>query len=170
MINSTERLILRNFDINDAAQLFELNANPKVLQFTGDKVFSDVNEAQNFIKAYDHYKKFGFGRWAVIRKKDHAFLGWCGLKQHDTYVDLGFRLKETYWNKGYATEAAQACIEYAFNHLQLTELICRVSKDNKASIRVIEKLGMNFFKYDECEGISDAAYYQLKAKDWQAKP
>lgn len=101
----TQRLLLREFQGEDALGLFQLNENPNVLKFTGDLPFTSINSAKEFILNYDHYKKYGFGRWAVIRKVDQAFLGWCGLKQHDQYVDLGFRLKEKYWNQGYATES-----------------------------------------------------------------
>ena len=106
------------------------------------------------------------GRWAVIRKKDDAFLGWCGLKKHeDGMVDLGFRLMKKYWNKGYATEAAKACVDHGFNTLGLKEIIGRAAQENMASINVLEKCGMDFWKEDECKGIDDSVYYRIRKVD-----
>lgn len=59
----------------------------------------------------------------------------------------------------------QVCIQFASDELDVKQLICRVSRENEASIRVIKKLGMTFLKYDDCEGIPDAAFYSLTIKN-----
>lgn len=63
---------------------------------------------------------------------------------------------------GYATESAKAVIDYGFNNLGLSEVIGRASKDNIASVRVLEKLGMEFWKRDTCEGIPNSVYYKIE--------
>lgn len=158
----TPRLILREFSIKDAQGLYQLNLNPEVIRYTGDPPFTSVEEAKHFVEQYDAYKKNGFGRWTVIEKKSGQFIGWCGLKYHqEGYVDLGFRFLQEKWGNGFATESSKACIKYATLELNLKQLIGRVLPDNKASIRVLEKLGFTYLKSDSCNGMQNARYYEL---------
>ena len=158
----TPRLILREFDVSDADKMYLLNLDPEVIRFTGDKPFASVKSARDFLAGYQDYRKNGFGRWAVILKKGNGFIGWCGLKRNEEgFVDLGFRFFKSVWNRGFATESAEACIEYGFSRLSLSEIIGRVARDNRASVRVLEKLNMTFWKTGACEGIPDALYYRI---------
>ncbi|MFP9113680.1 GNAT family N-acetyltransferase [Flavobacterium sp. RHBU_3] len=159
MITQTPRLLLRNLTETDAQHFYELNLDPDVLQYTGDSVFESVEAARVFLTNYQNvYKKYGFGRWAVIRKEDNAFLGWCGLKySEDTKEhDLGFRFFKKYWGNGYATEAALASVQWGFTQPAITEIVGRAMEANSASIRVLEKCGMklrNFFDFEGEDGV-----------------
>ncbi|UOE42432.1 GNAT family N-acetyltransferase [Chryseobacterium suipulveris] len=95
---------------------------------------------------YDHYEKYGFGRWSVLHKETQEYLGWCGLKYDEALdeVDLGFRFYQKHWRKGFATEAAKKCIEIGFAQLRLKKIVGRVMPENRASIKVLEKVGMSF--------------------------
>jgi len=157
-ILETERLILRELTPKDSRYFYELNLSPNVIKYTGDKAFETIMEAEKFLKKYTDYQINGFGRWAVTDKSNNEFLGWCGLK----YVadldetDIGFRFFEKHWNKGFATESAKACIKYGFENLNLKTIIGRAMKENVASIKVLEKLGMNYekeFDFDEHLGL-----------------
>lgn len=159
----TERLILREFQLTDAEHLFELNADPEVIQYTGDPAFASLQEAIDLITNYDQYKLYGYGRWSVVTKDEGEFIGWCGLKNHpqEGFIDLGYRLFKSVWGNGYATEAAKACLDYGHYELGIEEIIARVLPDNRASIRVIEKIGMTYFKTGTCgHDIDDARYYK----------
>lgn len=159
-IHETTRLILREMTPEDAQGAYDLNSDPEVIQYTGDKSFETVEEARIFLTNYDHYRKYGFGRWAVIRKEDNAFLGWCGLKytpEKDEY-DIGFRFFKKYWNKGYATEAATACLEKGFNEFNMQVIVGRAMKDNTASIHVLQKIGLRYWKDDGCGGEAGVVY------------
>ena len=91
-IIETPRLILREFTVDDAYKIWELNSDPEVIKYTGDPPFENVENARKFIENYEEYKKTGFGRWAVIKKDSNSFLGWCGLKLNEqNLVDIGFR-------------------------------------------------------------------------------
>lgn len=142
----TERLKLRKFLPKDSLGFFHLNNDPKVLEFTGDSPFLSENEALKFIQSYDHYQKFGFGRWSVILKETGEYLGFCGLKFTEELdeVDIGFRFFRNCWNKGFATESSLAVLDFAFSELKLKRIVARTMPENKASIRVIEKIGMRF--------------------------
>jgi RimJ/RimL family protein N-acetyltransferase len=162
VILKTERLELREFLPQDAEQMYQLNLDPEVIRYTGDPPFASIVEAADFLSAYDDYSRNGFGRWAVIRKQDGAFIGWSGLKRHDDgMVDIGFRFFQHEWGKGYATESAKAVLDCGFNELKLEEIIGRAAKANTASIRVLEKLGMRYWKEAPCHGIPDAMYYRV---------
>ncbi len=159
----TERLILREFELTDAEAMFNLNSDEEVLRYTGDKQFESIEDANNFFKNYPDYEKNGFGRWALVTKGDKEVIGWCGLKKHeDNTVDIGYRIFKNQWNKGYATEASIACLEYGFQVFELDEIIANAATENKASIRVMEKIGMEFQQNMACEGIEDAVRYIKK--------
>ncbi|QEE48981.1 GNAT family N-acetyltransferase [Flavobacterium alkalisoli] len=150
----TERLILRELSVNDAYYFYLLNEDTEVLQYTGDIPFENLEAAKQFLAEYDQYKRYGLGRWAVIRKDDNAFLGWCGLKYSSdkNEYDIGFRFFRHYWNMGYATEAAKKCIEVGFNKFRIPIIIGRVMKNNSSSIRVLEKIGLTRTKDYDFDG------------------
>ena len=142
----TERTILRRLTSNDAADFFALNQDPQVLKYTGDDPFLNIQASKDFLLAYDHYEKYGVGRLAVIEKSSSKFIGWCGLKyspKEDEY-DIGFRFFREYWNQGFATETAKKCLDYGYKDLKISRIVGRAMSDNKASIRILEKLGMTF--------------------------
>ncbi len=157
MIVETERLYLREMVPEDAENAYLLNLDPEVVRYTGDEPFSSIEEARTFLQNYDHYRKYGFGRWAVIRKSDGEFLGWCGLKytpEPDEY-DIGFRFFRRYWNMGYATEAAKACLELGFSKFGMRQIVGHVMLGNRASARVLEKIGLRYqapYAFDDEEG------------------
>lgn len=158
----TVRLWLRELTPEDAQFAYDLNLNPEVIKYTGDPPFESVEEAKKFLEAYDHYDQFGWGRWGVIDKETDQLIGWCGLKQDGEDVDLGFRFFEKDWGKGYATEAGIACIFWAWANTEIERIIGRVERQNKGSIRVLEKLGMTHIGTTECGGFEDALLYEIK--------
>ncbi len=82
-ILESKRLELREFDISDAVNLYQLNLDSEVIKYTGDPPFNNIEEAERFLDNYNEYKKNGFGRWAVITKESNKFIGWCGLKLNE---------------------------------------------------------------------------------------
>lgn len=165
VILETHRCYLRELSVDDAQHFFDLNADEEVIKYTGDKAFSNVAEAKSFLQNYHQYELYGYGRWAVIDKTNDAFLGWCGLKYSPDLdeVDLGFRFFRRYWNQGYATETAIACIDYGFHHLQLSKIVGRAMEANIGSVKVLEKVGLTFvgkFEFDLHEGV----LYQIENK------
>ena len=147
-IQETERLYLREMNAADAENAFLLNLDPEVIKFTGDEAFKNIEIARKFLENYDHYKIYGFGRWAVINKSNNEFLGWCGLKysKDKDEHDIGFRFFKRHWNKGYATEAAKKCIELGFYKFGMQKIVGRAMIENLGSIKVLEKIGLNYLK------------------------
>jgi len=162
IVLETERLLLREFLPLDADSFYFLNKDKDVMQYTGDRAFETIQESRVFIENYDAYQKTGMGRWTVVEKATGEIIGWCGLKKHSNeMIDLGYRFHKLYWNQGYATEASRACLDYGWNSLKLHCIIGRTAADNLASIRVLEKIGMTFWKKAPCEGIENSVYYRI---------
>lgn len=153
-ILETNRLILRELSVNDAENFYNLNINPNVIKYTGNVAFKNIEDARYFLKNYHDYKLNGYGRWAVIHKQTSNFIGWCGLKLEKTKneTDIGFRFFEQVWNKGYAIESAQACLNYGFEKLSLKRIVGRAMKENTASIKVLEKIGLTYEKNTYLDG------------------
>ncbi|KAA9345915.1 GNAT family N-acetyltransferase [Adhaeribacter soli] len=167
-ILETERLVLREIEPTDAEVLYNLNLDPEVIRYTGDSPFASVAETETFLTNYADYRKFGYGRWGVIRKEDDEFLGWCGLKYHpdENYTDLGYRFFRKFWGFGYATEAAKGCLAYGFNKLNLDYLIGTVMHENLSSVNVLEKAGLQYWKEDLCEK-HPAQVYRINKAEFQ---
>lgn len=156
IIFETPRLILRQLTEADAPLVLELNSSEAVLKYLHEPVLQSIEHAREIIRRIilPQYKS-RLGRWAIHTKDTNEFIGWCGLKYRPELdeVDLGYRLKKTAWGKGYATEAAQHTLEYGFNVLQLKVITGRAHIGNIASIKVLEKIGMQFIKeemVDDC--------------------
>ena len=156
IIFETPRLILRQFTIEDAYLIKQLNSDAEVLKYLHEPPLETIDQAKNIITTIilPQYKK-KLGRWAINTKNNNEFLGWCGLKYRSDLdeIDLGYRLKRDAWGKGFATEAAINTLEYAFKKLQLKLITGRAHIENIASIKVLEKIGMQFSReeiVDEC--------------------
>jgi [ribosomal protein S5]-alanine N-acetyltransferase len=170
-ILETERVWLREITPDDATFFYLLNTDPEVIRYTGDSAFKDVEEAHRFLSNYDQYRKYGIGRWAVIEKTKNKILGWCGLKYSpdlDEY-DIGFRFFREHWNQGYATESAGACVKFGFAFKGMPMIVGRAMKLNTASIRVLSKIGLTYWKDDAC-GMADGVVYKIEKSGESAVP
>ena len=149
----TERLLLTQFSCEDIDGFYQLNSEPDVLMYTGDKPFANKQEVAQFIANYDQYQQHGFGRWSLYLKHSHHYIGFCGLRKSDNgEIDLGFRLLKDYWRQGYAYEAAYESLRLAFTKYNATEIIARAMQNNIASLATIKKLGFCFTNhFDENE-------------------
>ena len=161
----TERLLLREISLNDAENMFELHSNAEVQKYTGEPLVHSIEEMQKAIQARVHnYEKYGYGRWATFLKEGMQFVGWAGLAYLPEFdeIDLGYRFLPRYWGMGIATEVSQSILHYGFNELGLERIIAIAMKENKASIRVMEKVGMEFEKFAPYEpGGEDVSWYVM---------
>lgn len=153
-IIETKRLFLRELIESDKEELGKILTDQESMKFY-PAPFSD-KKVEDWIKwNIDNYKKYKHGLWAVILKEGNVFLGDCGITIQDIegeqLPELGYHIKKEYCNKGFATEAAKACMKYAFATLDYPELYTYTKHDNKPSFRVAEKNGMKIVKYFEKE-------------------
>lgn len=158
-ILETERFILREKTAEDAEFFYELNSDPEVIRYTGNDSFTSIEEAKRLLDDYPDYKQNGYGRWGVVEKATGEMWGWCGLKLRDNgEIDLGYRFHKRYWNKGAATECSIACIQYGFEVLGMERIMAEALVENPASIRVMEKVGMQFCRHGHDHGDETLVY------------
>lgn len=149
IIFETSRLYLRQFTEADAPLLVQLNSNPEVLKYLHEPLLETEEQAlhvlQNII--LPQYKN-NLGRWAIHLKSNNEFIGWCGLKYRAELneIDLGYRLMQQFWGKGYAFEAAKHTVDYGFNQLHLKTIVGRAHIENAGSLRILENVGLQFIK------------------------
>ena len=168
IIIETERLYLREITLDDQEALFRLHSNPLVQKYTGEPVVRSIEEIEKAIENRNiHYKKYGYGRWATILKNRNQFVGWAGLAYLPEFdvIDLGYRFLPEFWGLGLATEASRAILNYGFDSLNLKKIVAIAMEENKASIRVMEKVGMEFEKMAPYEPeTEDAIWYWCDKK------
>jgi RimJ/RimL family protein N-acetyltransferase len=148
-ILETQRLLLRRPVISDLDDLFAFYSDPDVIRYIPDAPRTREASREELEWHMNGHPKFPeLGLWATILKETGSFIGRCGLipwtidEQHE--VEVAFALAKPYWGRGLATEVAQALVQYGFQHLKLSRLICLIDHDNQASIKVATKIGMNF--------------------------
>jgi RimJ/RimL family protein N-acetyltransferase len=114
----------------------------------------------------DNYQKNGFGLWGVVLTENEEFIGDCGITMQEIegafIPEIGYHIRMEYCKKGYASEAAKACIEYAFNTLKFDRVCSYMKHDNIPSRKVAEKNGMIFqrgFRKDVFNEIVDEVLY-----------
>ncbi len=145
----TSRLILRPWRETDVAPFAEMNADCKVMQYFPAPL-SYQESASLVERCQKHFDEYGFGLWAVELKETAEFAGFIGLAvpQFTAYftpcVEIGWRLAAPYWNQGYATEGAQAALDFGFDQCNLKEVLSFTVPANVASRRVMEKIGMSY--------------------------
>ncbi len=154
MIIETKRLIIRDYNNDDLDDLFRLLSDPTTMSYW-PKPFSRDDCRQWIIRNIDLYVEYGFGRRAVELKSNAQIIGDCGVVNREINEmdvnDIGWIIDHEYWNQGYATEAAAAMRDYAFQCLQVDAVHANMPWDHTASIRVAEKIGMK--KIAEFENI-----------------
>lgn len=147
-ILETERLILRQFTLDDAAFILELLNTPTWLQFIGDRNVHSIEDAEKYLLngSMKSYAENGFGFYAVIDKESEKAIGMCGLIKRDNLpdIDIGFAFLPHLLSKGFGYEIASATLDYAFNVLKIKRIIAIVNPDNEKSIGLIKKIGMQF--------------------------
>lgn len=140
----TKRLILRPMLETDFDALHLIFTDPNVMAAFHHDPFTREQMQRWLQRNLDHQDQYGYGLFSVILKEKGELIGDCCLEQMDDMnaVELGYDFRSDFWNQGYATEAACAVRDYAFEVLRLPELISLIRVGNLASQRVAEKVGM----------------------------
>jgi ribosomal-protein-alanine N-acetyltransferase len=162
----TPRLYLREFTLDDAQLLVDLNSDINVTRYTGDGPV-ELSESKKIIEEIilPQYAN-EMGRWAVHLKDTDEFIGWSGIKYIESLneYDIGYRFFKKHWGKGYATESGKAVMDYGLNVLKLKQIVGRAAVDNHNSIKVLEKVGLKFKEegFEHGEKIVKYVFYTEK--------
>ncbi|MBI2826015.1 MAG: GNAT family N-acetyltransferase [Planctomycetia bacterium] len=146
-ILKTARLCLRQWRDDDLAPFADLNADPRAMEFM-PKVLSRAESDALAERIGEHFARHRFGLWAVEVTGVADFIGFVGLSipafeaPFTPCVEIGWRLACEHWGRGYATEGAQAALQFAFEALKLDEVVSFTVPANTRSRRVMERLGM----------------------------
>lgn len=138
-IIQTERLYLRELCRSDIDSLSKILRDEETM-YAYEGAFSEAETLEWLERQLSRYREYGFGLWAVLLKETDEFIGQCGLtmqpwKDSDV-LEVGYLFRHEYWHNGYATEAARACMEYAFRELNAAEVCSIIRETNAASQRV----------------------------------
>jgi hypothetical protein len=158
IIAESERLLIRHFHPFDADALDRVFGDAEVMRYGFGA------QTPDWVRAWlrdclQNYQQIGFGVWAVVEKQQREVIGYCGLTalaevDGQPEIEIGYRFARAHWERGFATEAARAVRDYAFDVLCLPRLVALIDPQNAASIRVAEKLGMQHEKEVLLEGYS----------------
>lgn len=147
IILETERLLFRHLVMDDLDELFALYSDPEMRRYSPDGAlnFEDTqDELEWFLNGHPNHPELGL--WATIHKETNKFIGRCGLLPWTIddclEVEVAYMIAKDYWGQGLATEAAQGILQYGFEELNLSRIICLMHPDNLASQRVAQKVGM----------------------------
>ena len=174
LILETDRLILRELKSSDAGAFFAMDHNPKVHQYLWNKPVQKIEETIEVITfVRQQYVDNGIGRFAIILKKANEFIGWAGLKYNTeevnhkiNFYDIGYRLDEKFWGKGYASEASFAWLKYAFETMNIKKIEAAAHAENVASNRILQKMGMQMTEQYLEDAIS-WNWYQLENENYK---
>ncbi|GAB1543430.1 GNAT family N-acetyltransferase [Scytonema sp. NUACC21] len=190
----TERLILRQLTTEDAENLFKLDSDPQVMRFINGGKPTEYNvitedTLPRLLGYYQKYDRFGF--WATVEKSTNDFLGWFHVypaienkfaaelqivQNHE--IALGYRLRQSSWGKGYATEVSKVLVNKGFREWNVQRVVAWALAVNKASIRVMEKVGLKLEKEFTCTeaqlpGLESSerkiAFYALDKNEFSVK-
>ncbi len=172
----TERLRLRPYRAADLDAYAEMNADPEVMVFLGNRPMQRAESDGMAGEINACFFERGYGKLAVERRSDGAFLGMCGLSRERWFTDdleVGWRLLPRYWGQGYATEAGAAWLAHAFEALGQRRIVSVADVPNVRSIAVMERLGMGLVEVAQLDdgdgGTFAAAVHAIDRTQWLAR-
>ena len=166
IILETSRLLLREFVPQDADALEKVLGDPVAMQYY--PAAFDRSTVEGWIaRNINRYQRDGHSLWAILLKSSGELVGDCGCAMQEVEgqneIEIGYHVRRDLWGNGYATEAAQACMEYAFHQLGAKGVISMIRPEHQQSRRVAEKNGMTCRKIILWHGYDHCIYTKLKS-------
>lgn len=171
----TERLTLRQFNINDAKDMFRWASNPEVVRYLSYYPHKNMDTTESILKDWiENYKNPSEYNWAIVY--NDIVIGNIAvvLQDNECYAcHLGWQIDVPYWNKGIMTEAAGAVVDYLFDKVGYDRIASGHDTRNIASGRVMEKIGMKLegtfrrYCYQKDGSIGDKNYWAILKSDWK---
>jgi RimJ/RimL family protein N-acetyltransferase len=162
VIVDTQRLLLRPLQASDAEPLLEIHQDPEVAKYVlyGTPTGGITHAWRVIAMMIGHWYLRGYGQWAVVEKTNGDVIGRVGLWNPEGWpgIELGWIIRRTRWGNGFATEAASAALNWAWENVTTDHIISIIQPDNVASIRVAEKIGERLERNDVMEGTNVHVY------------
>lgn len=167
----TPRLRLRPPRLTDLEDIYRLGSDPQVMQHITPGKTQSRAEAKADLEKRIRQSDDRLGYWITEEKHSGDFVGWMALKplEQSGNIEIGYRFLAEKWGRGYATEGSQRILAYAFEELILPKVVAVAREENRASTRVMEKMGLKFIGKGRYYGV-ECVYYELwRAEYLQAK-
>ena len=167
----TERLRLRPLSADDADEIHRLWAEPGVRRYLWDDEVIPPERARAVVEeSVAAFESRGLGLWAVRSRGGEELIGFCGFWFfHDPpRLELLYGIAPALWNRGLATEAARAMLDYGFGQLSFERIEASTDAANAASVRVMERIGMSFWKREPTNGL-DTIYYAVTREQYRGR-
>ena len=167
---TTQRLRLEPFNNKHFEDLYYLNNDMDVMRYiTGRKV--SIDETLEHIQLVQkNWKELGFSSWSIFELNTNEFIGSGGLQYIEfnpvNPIEIGWRLKKSKWHHGFASEAAQCMMRFAFDNIDIDTLYAICHQENKRSEGVMRRIGMQYHGLEKWYGI-DARVYQIGRGQYQ---
>ena len=163
----TARLRLRTFRPEDLDDLAALFADPDMMKYVADGKPAGREETRTALDSIiQHWRRHGFGRWAVEDKATREFVGFGGLRSLFGMPEVVYHFATRHWGKGLATELGRASLRYGFETHRFPRIVAVANPKNAASIHVMEKLGMRYEKNTNYYGI-DVTQYEINREEFR---
>lgn len=144
----TERLLIRKWQLpRDLDEALAIYGDPQTMHFIPCGALGQEQTVRLVQRMMDRDEQQGYGIWPVVHKADHRVIGECGITQipgHEPDIEIAWIFHKAYLGQGYATEAARAVMQYAFEELQIARLYALIDRSNAPSIAVANRLGMRY--------------------------
>ncbi len=168
----TKRLILRELTLEDFDALHEILSDPQTMQHY-PAPFSEEQTRRWIMRNMERYAELGFGLWAVILKETGELIGDCGVTMQNIHgsirPEIGYHIRRDHWRKGYASEAARACMDFIFEHTKFNSVYSYMKYTNAASYGVALKNGMAFIEEYDDPVNTRTRVYAISREAWRAQ-
>ncbi len=169
-IIETERLILREYNLDDFQDLYEILSDSENMRHYPKPY--DENGTKRWIRwSIDNYEKYGFGLWAIELKNSGQFIGDCGITMQnidgESLPEIGYHIHKNHWRKGYAKEAASAVRDWFFESTEFSAVYSYMTHTNVPSYSTAASIGMKKIKeYPDEKGLVHFVY-ALTRGEWE---
>lgn len=166
-MTETERLLLKPISVSDSEFIFELYNSPNFIKFIGDKGIKSVEDAENYIvtKFLPQLGRLGYGNYLITLKSSGEKIGSVGIFEREGLEvhDIGFSFLPEFEGKGYGFEASSKLLSNAFTDWGIAKVSAITSKENKASQKLIEKLGLKYLRMVQLPNEDEELlYYEIE--------
>jgi RimJ/RimL family protein N-acetyltransferase len=152
----TPRLRLRSPEESDAVPFLEIHQDPEAAKYvlSGNPAVGPTTAWRVIAMLIGHWHLRGYGQWTVIERATEQVVGRVGLWNPEGWpgIELGWIIRRSRWNNGFATEAASAALEWAWANVKTDHIISMIQPGNTRSIRVAEKIGQTFESLNDLHG------------------
>jgi [ribosomal protein S5]-alanine N-acetyltransferase len=170
VLTETNRLIIREYALDDFEHLYSVCSDPDLMQYCGDGNVLSAELTKKWIEvSINNYKTKGVGNSAIIDKISGEYIGYVGIVASEMLpgeMELIYVLKKKYWGLGIAAEASQSLLDYCFTNTNYQTIYATIATENLNSIKVIEKLGFKFIEKMIEEDGHESLVYKIEKQNY----